>query len=600
MKRETYLPPRTLRLVRGTSNPNGAKDARLFLLVGDATAAPVGEIFPGTGENLPEPPTGLADHPFRLHILHFNDLHSHVSCMTPHGNRPVLSRIVWRLRELRRRYQNDPHAAVLALSAGDDFCGGVFDESPDDDSYTGYHLYSMAGVDVGVLGNHDFDRGTRHLAHAVQRDARFPLLSANLVGDSHLAGLYYPAVLLVVKRVRVGIVGLTTTAEIKRQADSEFRVANPVQVAHNLLPAVRPLCDVLIVLSHLGHSLASHTATVRDAGDVELAESLPYGSVHLIVGGHTHHALNEHGLSVDNIVNGIPIVQAGAQGRFLGEVDITLHPGAAVTSARLTFTADLPVDEGFEREVVQPLVARVRPLLARSLGRVADHPDLSTDAVCNTFAAGESALVNFITDALVARCRAADHDVDFAMIDTSSMGCGLPVGGELTFGDWFNLMPFADTIRLYEITGRQFKALLEDNARRAERPDEPHTERGFLQFSQQIRYTIELGGSRSAAHAANVTVGGVPLDEQSERTFLVACTSFVREKAIPWEVHATRQLNLPIVDVRALPCNDTDMFLRDEMIAHIREHGGVTEEGGARRDGRLRVVQPLPKNPSIL
>ena len=38
--------PGTLRLVRGTPNPNGAEDAQLFLLVGDPAAAPVTEIVP--------------------------------------------------------------------------------------------------------------------------------------------------------------------------------------------------------------------------------------------------------------------------------------------------------------------------------------------------------------------------------------------------------------------------------------------------------------------------------------------------------------------------------------------------------------------------
>jgi len=363
-----------------------------------------------------------------------------------------------------------------------------------------------------------------------------------------------------------------------------------VEVAHNLLPAVRPRCDVLILLSHLGHSLSSHTAVVRDAGDVELAASLPPGGVHLIAGGHTHRALNKRGLSADNVVNGIPIVQAGARGRFLGEVDVTLRGRcAAVTDARLTFTADLPVAEEFERDKVQPLVARMRSFLARSLGRVADHPDLSTDGVRNGFAAGESALANFITDGLVARCRAAGQAVDFGMIDGASVNCGLPVGDQLTFGDWFRLMPYADVVRICEITGHQLAALLEDNCRRADRPDEPHVERGFLQFSRQVRYTLELSESRSAARVTEVTVGGSPLEEQLERTFLVACIGFVREQAAPWESHAARQLNLPIVDVRALPCRNTDMILRDEMIAYIRQHGGVTEEGGARRDGRVNV-----------
>jgi len=400
--------------------------------------------------------------------------------------------------------------------------------------------------------------------------------------------------LLVVKGVRVGIVGLTTAGEV--MSDSGFCLNHPVTAIQNLLPALDGLCDILIVLSHLGRSLASTTATTRDAGDVELAASLPAGSVHLIVGGHTHTPLNESGLSVANLVNGIPIVQAGNRGRFLGEVDITISPNpetsavVSVAGVRLTPTDDLPVDEDFEREQVQPILKRARPILAQPLGRVADHPNLTSEAVRYNFADDESALANFITDALVVRCRATGHAVDLAAIDASSIRCGLPVGEELFFGDWFNLMPFADTVQIYRVTGQQLAALVDDNARRTDRPGEPHVERGFLQFSQQMRYTIEQDKSRGTARAARVTVDGLPLAQQLERVFLVACTSFVRQAAAPWERYVTCQLDLPILDEFGSLCADTGLLVRDTLIAYIRAHGGVTEKAGARRDGRLRVI----------
>ncbi len=605
------LSPGTLRLVRGAPNPLGAENAELYLLVGDPSRAPIEDVLPEERLTWPEPQIDLTDRPFRLRILHFNDLHGHISRITPFGDWPVFSRIVWQLRELRRRCERDPHSALLALSAGDDLIGSAFDELLGDDPesfivHAGYDLYSAAGVDVGLIGNHDLDMGTHLLAHAIRRNARFPLLSANQDGSTRSAGLYFPATLLVLRQygskgpmtallvlegIRVGIVGLTTPAEIKRYHDLEFRVANPVQVARNLLPALRPLCDILIVLSHLGRTLVAHTATVLDAGDVELAQSLPRAGAHLIVGGHTHSVLNERGLTAANIVNGIPIVQAGMLGRFVGEVSITLRPwGAAVTSARLSLSADLPVDEDFERTQVQPLIRQVRPLFTRVLGRVADHRDLGTEAVRNDFAASESALTNFITDALVERCRGRGYDVDFAMMDSSSLRYGLPVGGELTFGDWFNLMPFADNVRLCHMIGGQLRALLADNALRADRPREPHTERGFVHFSRQIRYTIDLGPRRKAAQATQITVDGISLDEQLERTFLVACNSFFREPAANWEEYAIRRLKLRVINTHTWPHIDTDLFLRDEMIAYIREHGGVTEDAGARRDGRLTIV----------
>jgi 2',3'-cyclic-nucleotide 2'-phosphodiesterase (5'-nucleotidase family) len=556
----------------------------------------VREIIPAEGLALPPAPDGLAEQPFRLCLLHCNDLHGHISRLKSHGDRPIFSRIVWRLRELRHRFCANPRTAVLFLSAGDDLMGVILDELLGDDPgsygiHAGYHLYSAAGLDVGVLGNHELDLGLSLLAHALRRDARFPMLSANLAGCRQLAGIIYPAALLVVKGLRVGIVGLTTRGQVKQPSSFGQCMADPLQVAQNLVPALRPVCDVLIVLSHLGYSLAGSSATVLDAGDIELAESLPLGSLDLIIGGHTHHALNENGLSVANIVNGVPIVQAGAQGRFLGEVDIAVGRRVTVTDARLTLVADLPVDETFERQAVQPLLEQVRPLLSRSLGRVADHPDLMTDSVRNTFASRESALANFVTDAIVARCRASGHAVSLAAIDASCLYRGLPVGRELTFGDWFDVMPYADTVRLCEVTGLDLQELLDDNARRADRPGEPHTERGFLQFSEQVRYTVELGESRSQACSVGITLDGVPLEEQMDRSLLVACTSFCREAARPWERYASQTLRMPCLDLLAAALIETDLLVRDELIAYILEQGGVTAEGGARRDGRLTILE---------
>jgi 5'-nucleotidase / UDP-sugar diphosphatase len=608
-------PAGVLRLQRGAANPRGAAETELFLLAGDATAGLLREVIPAAGVIPPLPPSGLAERPFHLSILHLNDLHGRLADITPEGHQPVFSRMASHVRQLRRAGQHDPRRAVLFVAAGDDRVGTPFDEllvptfagSPGGEPvggglrtgglraggrHAGYWLYSAAGLDAAVLGNHEFDCGARLLARAIARDARFPLLSANLQAGPPLAGCVYPAALLVVRGLRVGLAGLTTAAEIRQRRGSRFRLSHPLEAMHNLLPALQPLCDVLIVLSHLGHCLQAATAPTCDAGDRELAESLPQGSVHLIVGGHTHQALNEEGLEPANIVRGIPIVQAGAMGRFLGQVELQVGAEVAVTAACLLPVADLPVDEALEREEVRPLMTQVRPLLARRLGAVANHSDLTAEAVRGCFAAGESALANLITDALAAACRAAGQAVDLVAIDASAACDGLPGTGELAFGDWFQVMPHADTVRIYRLTGAQLAALLDDNARRADRPDEDHVERGFLHFSREMRYTLALGAARGEARAVQAAVDGLPLEAQHDRTFRLACTSFVRQQAAPWEREMAGSLGLARLQDLATVEAETDLWVRPLLVAHLSRHGGATEEAGARRDGRLRVVPP--------
>ena len=318
------------------------------------------------------------------------------------------------------------------------------------------------------------------------------------------------------------------------------------------------------------------------------------GSVHLIIGGHTHNALNEGGLDAGNIVNGIPIVQAGKGGQFLGEVDLEVGEGAVVTHARLNATIDLPVDAAFERDHVAPLLGRVRPYRERVIGRVAGDADLGADAVRSRFAAGESALANFVADALVAQARAHGYPADFAMIDATSVSCGLPVGGALAFGDWFAVMPYADALCLLRLSGRQLRALLQDNAVRIDRPDEPHTERGYLHFSGEVRYTVHLGPARGQARAGDIRVTGEPVDDRPDRTYLVATTGFVRGLAAAWEECAAATLSAPLFGLGDLPREWTRFPVRDLLLDHIAAHGGVLPEGGANgRPGELSPVNGI-------
>jgi len=584
------IPTGALRLTRiGAVDEYGVER---FLFAGDATAAPIERLIPDADATLPAKREDV-DYPFRLKIAHFSDLHGNLVYFERNGAQALFSRMAGHIHTLRQQYRTHPQRGVLAFSAGDDSVGSVFDallgsEPESFQAHAAYRLYSAAGIDASTMGNHDLDLGVRLLASALMADATFPLLTANLAGCSWLSGMYFPAALFVVKDVRVAVIGLTTPAQIAPQPDSTLHFVDPIQVMHNLLPAVQQVSEVMIVLSHLGYSLASSSASVLDAGDRELAAALPTGAVQVIIGGHTHHALNEQGLSPHNIVNGIPIVQAGKQGDFLGEVDITVgRRWAAVTNVQLLATAHLPDDELFERAYVQPLLKQVEPLFAESLGTVSDHPDLSIDTVRNELAAHESALCNFITDALVERCRQAGQPVDFAAIDASCISAGLPIGG-LTFGDWFKVTPYADTLQLCTITGHQLAQLLQENARRIDRPDEAHLERGFLHFSRSVRYRIVLGEQRGDGSAVDITVDGQSLSVQLDRAFVMACTSFTHTLANSWEQIARGALQLSL-NAHALPKRATHWFVRNELLAHIRAHGGVNATSGARRDGRLVV-----------
>lgn len=587
-----------LRLHKGSPNPHNAADRQLYLFSGDPTTGLIEEIIPGEGVVLPAPSARLNDNDFFLTLYHFNDIHGHLVRLTSIGEEPVFSRMVSPIFEKRKKVENDPFRAVLTLSAGDDCIGTIFDELMLSDFelepvHAAYHAYSEAGVDFSILGNHDFEMGFSVLRNSILNDAKFPLLAANLTNSPSINGLYYPAAIMVIKGIRIGIIGLVTTAETKINQDEE-RIVNPIPVASNLVSKIRPLCDVLILLTHLGYSLDVSSAPTADAGDVELARSLPYAGVHLIVGGHSHDELNKQGLSPSNVVNGIPIVQAGSLGRYLGRVDIRIKKKTAtVTHARLVSTESFPVYQPLESEVMKPLAQKAINTFSRVLGKVGDDQFLSTDMVQNNFATGELAFANFITDGLLKQLRHADQTVDLAMIDSSCVRRGLEPGTDLSFGDWFNVMPFADTIRYYQLSGRQLLRLIYDNAMRIDRPGEPNTERGFLQFSKEVRYKLQLGRTRSDTQVKEIIVNGKPIEEILDQDFLIVATSFVREYATNWEKCSDQVIGCELIDIHDFTHFETDYFMRRELTKYIIDQGGITQETGAMLDGRLRVEEYL-------
>jgi 2',3'-cyclic-nucleotide 2'-phosphodiesterase (5'-nucleotidase family) len=586
------LAPGKMRLSPAQPNRNAAVDS-LFLLQGYATAGPIQTIEFGPGVAIPQPPASLNSDPFRLRIFHFNDLHGHLMRFYEDGEESILPRIAGKIGGSRQACQDTPNKAILVFSTGDDCTGSIFDEiltDPQNDHpvHPSYQLYSKMGVDAAGLGNHDLDRGPHFLAQSIKHNARFPVLAANLCKCQALADICHPAALLVVRSLRIGLIGLVTRAET--DLDPQVcQIVHPIPVAQNLVPALRPYCDVLIILSHLGYHMDS-PVPMADAGEVELAQSLPPGSVDLIIGGHSHTALNENGLSDENIINGIPIVQAGVRGEFLGQVDFQIdQEGVKVSAACLIPTASLPDQAAFETEM-QPFISRAREIWFQPIGEVEDLPELSTPIVLADFAKQEMALANFITDALVARMNRRGLAVDFSMIDASALQCGLPYGENLTYGDCFEVMPFADTLRLYKLTGRQLQELLADNALRADFPGEPDIERGFLQFSREVKYTLDL----NTRVALEITVHGKPLAALTDGTFTVATTSFIRQLAETWEaeIKANRDIrSIPLFDIRQVPFRDTDFLLRSEIVAYIQERDGVTRQNGARCDGRLKIME---------
>jgi len=630
--------PGQLAMTAVTPNPAGSFE-KLYLLKGDPLSGPITTILAEDGAAEPDRPLPPGTRRV-LRLMHFNDMHNHMTDLdAKRGDTHRMAQMVQRVNAARA--SAGAAEIVLFLSGGDDHTGSVFDElmgwTPEEFvADAGYRAASAAGVDIAALGNHEFDRGAALLRIGLDRDAAFPVLSANIHGSAHITRDtdYTAAAVAEVKGLRIGFIGLTTAIDTRTgmQGDPTLAVASPVEAAANIYKAVEAVSDVVVILSHCGYGRDMHrsgkagSARLIGEGDFAIAEAIgPMSNKPVVlVGGHSHTALNTEGLDADNMVDGLLLTQAKANGQFLGEIamsvatgqgrdqwfsNVSLHPikrrDDRLKEGDEKFDSaehDGDFDADFETRVMAPMIAALDDKLSEVIGTVADDTLVSTDRTIADRYVGEVALGNFMNDTLVARSATFPGGaVDFSLFNATGLATGIDKG-PLSFREWFDVMPYADVIDVATITGARIRDMLTSNAKRILRPEEVagadlkgFISRGFLHFSSGIRYDIALGNSAGEAQAVNITLNGTPVEQVLDKPFTLAFNSYISLGGFgeTWNgkpIGGGVPGQIPSLDLRALPWTHTGLVYRNELIAAIREIGTISDQTGVVLDGRLRVI----------
>ena len=609
---------------------HGSSIAELYTLAGDLS---VDELL------IPESAQPVAirqqrvtegDHEL-LRILHINDMHHHLADQSGETVDYRAARISQLVQDRRRAVAENE--TVLFVSAGDDAAGTGFDEligySPDEFVvHAGYATYSEIGMDVGVLGNHEFDWGADLLALSVRESALFPLLSTNVLssnGDWPVHGV----LLGVMGDFRVAFLGFTPPGDLPVQAlrESGVIVMDVAEQVAKLVPIIEPYVDAYIVLSHLGFDedraeRSENPPTV--VTDTLLAELLARATNKpgIIIGGHTHTMLNEKELEQRNVVSRIPILQAGEFGEWLGEAQMELTHADGIVSA--SFRAQLietkvntdneaGSNTGIDTELQVNVIAPMQRLLDERFRQVIGHVSNDAAMAANRTAidryTSESALMNLFTDAVVASSAEwPSGQVDFAMLNATSISAGLDAGDEITYGTLYAIFPYSDTVYVLQLSGQQLKEILQNNAARIWRRSDfgmpgqrrdPHQyhESGFLHFSAGIHYSI-AGSARDGTNVArDMELNNIPIDDVLERRFAVAVPSYVAIGRGRWggePVQFGEHGAADGFDMRVLTAAagfDTGQIWRKAVLTSIKRNGGeISARTGAATDGRLQLI----------
>ncbi len=541
-------------------------------------------VFPARRRN-------LSENPFYLDIFHINDFHGNVYIFDDnYSTVPVFSKIVNTVENDKATSKNDSSKGVLFLSAGDDSTGSPMDylagyNGENFMAHPAYTAYSLARMDAAVLGNHDFDAGLLTLKKSIENNADFPVLSANLQHSGQLDGFVFPGMVIVIKGVRIGIIGLTTPGQIRSRDGSIFSITDPVKSVKDFYPRLAAECDSVIILSHLGYKLGSAFAAVRIAGDLELASKLSRQKIDLIIGGHTHDFLNIHGLELRNIINNIPVVQAGYNGIFLGKSVLEISDQNKLIRTTLIRTGVLPDSPVFNSSYSNTIAGKATHELFDSVGKLDLAGEKDLKYFENMKDSCENPMANFITDALTDAVREEGFDIDFTAIDGTSMITFFNQSRNvINIIDVYRLMPYADTIVLVTLTGKSLAEIIDSNCYRLNRDAEPNFERGFLHFSREIRYTIDKDGYM----VKDVTINDTALEKCFEKSYTFAIPHYVQGLSKRWE-ELEKKGGKNIIGLENFPKKDTGMYVREKFLEYIRENG-VSKKSGFKTDGRLKIL----------
>ena len=428
-----------------------------------------------------------------------------------------------------------PECEVVVLDGGDEFQG-----TPASNLAFGapvVEVFRRYGVAASALGNHEFDWGQDSL-RARMRQAPYRILGAN-VRDAAGRDVAWIQDDTIIRRgsLRIGVVGIATpltpsTTKAINVADLRFIDPAPVIDAHAKSLRARG-ADVVIVVAHEGGfcNRAGDAAPVCEGEIIDVARRVTQ-RVDAYVSGHTHSP-------VSTMVGGVPVMQARSSGRTVAVVDLVVGDSGSVPTGlpmlRDVGSDTLPTPAAIEA-VVAPALARVAPLIARPVGRVAE--DMRRTG-------SQYGLGNYIADAQRAAAKS-----DVAVMNNGGIRSDLRAG-DATYGTLFEVQPFANVLSRVTVRGSTLRAYFERLLRREQ----------LNAHLSGVRITYDPARPEGQ-RVVDVTVGGRPL--RDDATYTVAMTDFL--------LTGGDGLGLQKEALRIEPLNIVDL---DALIDYVRAAGGV-------------------------
>ena len=406
---------------------------------------------------------GATGTPHKLVILHTNDIHSHLMGSSPerdytpatinddatHGGMARLATAIGGAK-MAAAAAGTP---VLLLDGGDFMMGTLFELMAQTEVPELVFMQAL-GYDATTIGNHELDWTPLGLAAILQaatkKGVTVPILSSNMkfsatdTGDDGLkaladAGVVRTKLVKTVGGLKVGFFGLLGSDAVTVTPQATPLTFEPIATAAaRMVTELRDVDKVDLVIA-LSHSGIDSTGKGEDA---MLAAAVP--GIDIIISGHTHDKLAQPA-KVGNTL----IVTAGAYTNNLGQLEVTVTPGATPRVAMNKYTL-LDIDDKLPGDVatqagVDLYIAGLdaAALMPKGLGYKKVVAKSTVDLALPAFA--EAPVGNLVTDAYKAIAGALQptEPPALAVEANGQLRSNLLKGqtGEIWFSDLFRVLP---------------------------------------------------------------------------------------------------------------------------------------------------------------
>ncbi|KAJ3538174.1 hypothetical protein NM688_g6557 [Phlebia brevispora] len=369
------------------------------------------------------------------------------------------------------------------------FSGDLFSPSVESSVTHGKHMPAIVnglGIDISIVGNHEFDFGYPKLKELI-KETKFPWLLSNIV-DTNTGNVPEPMKefhILERAGVRIGLIGLVEKDWIPLITGwpEYFQYKDMAEVGRNLSvklrdPAGEFKCDFIIALTHSripnDIKLARALFALSPAAQATKNIASEHG-VDLLLGGHDHvywiskgvtgwdgFDLNTSQTDAQDDQGDVLIVKSGTDFQDLSEVVLTLKPTPAgsvrkqviheIKGVRHVTRGDIPVNEALKAIVTNEL-----RLIDASMSEPICITEVQLDVRSSEIRVHESAIGNWIADCIR---QAYDEKLinqgygktDGVIAVTGDFrGDKVYEPGPLTLGDLITILPFPDPTVVVEL-----------------------------------------------------------------------------------------------------------------------------------------------------